>query len=106
MKLNVLAPAFVEALTKAGASSAAVDTITLDHGQINSHIGMVNEPMTALIMRLHAGEDATAFPKTIDGLSSAQEASTTPPAEPGPSRRSSPSRKTTRQPQRGSTKGR
>ncbi len=75
MKLNVLAPAFVEALTKAGASSAAVDTITLDHGQINSHIGMVNEPMTALIMRLHAGEDATAFPKTIDGQSSAQAAS-------------------------------
>jgi acetyl esterase/lipase len=66
MKLNVLAPAFVEALTKAGSPSAAVDTITLDHGQINSHIGMVDEPMTALIMRLHAGEDASRFPPKID----------------------------------------
>ncbi len=74
MKLNVLAPAFVEALTKAGAPSAAVDTITLDHGQINSHIGMVNESMTALIMRLHAGEDASRFPASIASESAAQAA--------------------------------
>jgi hypothetical protein len=67
MKLNVLAPAFVEALNKASSPSAAVDTFTLDHGQINSHIGMVDEPMTALIMRLHAGEDVTRFPTRIGG---------------------------------------
>lgn len=76
MQLNVLAPAFVEALTQAGAPSAAVDTITLDHGQINSHIGMVDEPMTALIMRLHAGEVASRFPAKIGGQPAA-------PAVPG-----------------------
>jgi acetyl esterase/lipase len=72
MNLNVLAPAFAEALTKAGSPSRAVDTVTLDHGQINSHIGMIDEPMTALIMRLHAGEDASRFPAKLEGKSTAQ----------------------------------
>ncbi|MFZ5831832.1 MAG: carboxylesterase family protein, partial [Planctomycetota bacterium] len=80
MKLNVLAPAFIEALNKAGSPSAAVDTITLDHGQINSHIGMLDEPMTSLIMRLHAGEDASRFPKSIGGQPPAPSAPTPQPA--------------------------
>jgi hypothetical protein len=42
-----------------------VDTVSLDHGQINSHIGMIDEPMTKLIMRLHAGEDASRFPAVL-----------------------------------------
>ena len=65
MNLDVLAPAFADALTKVGSPSRAVDTVTLDHGQINSHIGMIDEPMTALIMCLQAGEDASEFPDRI-----------------------------------------
>jgi hypothetical protein len=65
MNLDVLAPAFARSLTQAGSPSQAVDTVTLDHGQINSHIGMVDEPMTELIMRLHAGEDASKFPAVL-----------------------------------------
>ena len=42
-----------------------MDTVTLDHGQINSHIGLIDEPMTDLIMRLHAGEDASRFPAVL-----------------------------------------
>lgn len=78
MKLNVLAPSFVEALNEAGSPSAAVDTVTLDHGQINSHIGMVDEPMTALIMRLHAGDNVTRLPKSIGGQPASQPAPTKP----------------------------
>ncbi|MEM8953838.1 MAG: alpha/beta fold hydrolase, partial [Verrucomicrobiota bacterium] len=66
MLLDQIAPPFTAALTKAGAPSQAVDTITLDHGQINSHIGMLDEPMTQLIMRLHSGEDASTFPASFD----------------------------------------
>lgn len=80
MNLDVLAPAFAEALTKAGSPSRAVDTVTLDHGQINSHIGMIEEPMTALIMRLHAGEDASHLPARLDG----KNAASTTPANPSP----------------------
>lgn len=65
MNLDVLSPAFARSLTQAGSPSQAVDTVTLDHGQINSHIGMVDEPMTELIMRLHAGEDASKFPAVL-----------------------------------------
>ena len=65
MNLDVLAPAFARSLTQAGSPSQAVDTVTLDHGQINSHIGMIDEPMTELIMRLHAGEDASKFPNRL-----------------------------------------
>jgi arylformamidase len=81
MHLDVLAPAFADALTKAGSPSRAVDTISLDHGQILTHIGMVGEPMTALIMRLHAGEDASHFPATLDGKTAASTAPATPSAK-------------------------
>lgn len=62
MKAGKLAPPFAEALTKAGSPSTAVDTIDLSHGQINFYIGMIGDPMTALIMRLHEGEDVKGFP--------------------------------------------
>lgn len=81
MNLDVLAPAFADALTKAGSPSRAVDTVTLDHGQINSHIGMMDEPMTALIMRLHAGEDASRFPAKLDGKNAASTAPAAPSAK-------------------------
>lgn len=67
MQLDVIGPAFADALTKAGSRSQAIDTVDLDHGQINSHVGMIGDPMTALIMRLHAGEDATTFPTVLPG---------------------------------------
>jgi hypothetical protein len=57
-----------------------VDTVTLDHGQINSHIGMLDEPMTALTMRLHAGEDASRFPAKLEGKNAASTAPATPSA--------------------------
>jgi len=65
MHMDVLAPAFAEALAEAGSPSRAVDTVTLDHGEINSRIGMIDEPMTTLVMRLHAGEDPTTFPERL-----------------------------------------
>jgi acetyl esterase/lipase len=65
MHLDVLAPAYTDALTKAGSPSQAVDTVTLDHGQINSNVGMIGDPMTPLIMDLHAGKDPTKLPKTL-----------------------------------------
>jgi len=65
MNLDQLAPALARTLSEAGSPSQAVDTVTLDHGQINSHIGMIDEPMTELIMRLHAGEDASSFPAML-----------------------------------------
>ena len=40
MKLDRFGPAFARSLTEAGSPSQAVDTVTLDHGQINSHIGI------------------------------------------------------------------
>ena len=66
MRLDRFGPAFARSLTEAGSPSQAVDTVTLDHGQINSHIGMIDEPMTQLIMRLHAGEDASTFPARLE----------------------------------------
>jgi acetyl esterase/lipase len=65
MNLDQLAPALAKALNQAGSPSQAVDTVSLDHGQINSHIGLIDEPMTDLIMRLHAGEDASRFPAVL-----------------------------------------
>lgn len=69
MTLDVIGLGFAEALTNAGSPSQAIDTVDLDHGQINSHVGMIGDPMTILIMRLHAGEDATSFPTILPGKS-------------------------------------
>ena len=68
MALDQFGPAFAKSLTEAGSPSRAVDTVSLDHGQINSHIGMIDEPMTQLIMRLHAGKDASKFPGVLPKL--------------------------------------
>lgn len=65
MNLDLFGPQFAQALSEAGVPSKAVDMVSLDHGQMNSHIGMIGDPMTELIMKLHAGEDPTAFPGTI-----------------------------------------
>ncbi|AKJ63738.1 carboxylesterase family protein [Kiritimatiella glycovorans] len=65
MLLNRFAPDFARALHKAGTPAQAIDVAPLDHGQINAFIGTVDDPMTALIMRLHAGEDAAGFPARI-----------------------------------------
>lgn len=65
MQLDQTAPAFAAALTAAGAPAQAIDVGHLDHGAINRHIGRVGEPMTALIMRLHAGQDPTGFPTSL-----------------------------------------
>ena len=65
MNLDTLAPAFAKSLTNVGSHSQAIDTVSLDHGQINSHIGMLDEPMTKLIMKLHAGEQASKFPAKL-----------------------------------------
>lgn len=65
MNLDVLGPAFASAMTDAGIPAKAIDTVILDHGQINSRIGLVDEPMTKLIRQLHAGKDAQKFPSSI-----------------------------------------
>jgi acetyl esterase/lipase len=86
MNLDVIAPAFAAAMTRAGAPAGAVDTVSLDHGQVNSHVGMVDEPMTALIMRLHAGEDPSTFPRTLAAApgSPATTTASPPPAATAP----------------------
>ncbi|MEM7699973.1 MAG: serine hydrolase, partial [Verrucomicrobiota bacterium] len=65
MNLDLFGPKFTEALSEAGVPSKSVDMVSLDHGQMNSHIGMVGDPMTELIMKLHAGEDPLSFPDRI-----------------------------------------
>jgi len=65
MNLDRFGPAFTDALTQAAVPSRSIDTVDLDHGQINAHIGMVGDPMTELIMRLHAGESAVHFPANL-----------------------------------------
>ncbi|MEM9017095.1 MAG: carboxylesterase family protein [Verrucomicrobiota bacterium] len=66
MNLNLFGPKFTGALTEVGIPSTSVDMISLDHGQMNSHIGMIGDPMTELIMKLHAGEDPLEFPTKIE----------------------------------------
>jgi len=63
--LNIDGPALAKALTEAGAPSKAVDTVSLSHTQIGQLIGMKKEPMTALVMRLHTGENAAEFPEKL-----------------------------------------
>ncbi|MEM1443539.1 MAG: alpha/beta hydrolase fold domain-containing protein [Verrucomicrobiota bacterium] len=65
MNLDLFGPKFTDALTAAGIPSVSVDMVSLDHGQMNSHIGMIGDPMTGLIMELHAGKDPLRFPGVI-----------------------------------------
>ncbi|MEM6365811.1 MAG: alpha/beta fold hydrolase [Planctomycetota bacterium] len=74
MNLNLLAPDFAAAMVAVGIPSQAIDTVILDHGQVNSRVGLVGEPMTELIMQLHAGEDARNFPDSIGPKLSPEEA--------------------------------
>lgn len=67
MGLHRYGPEFTQAMTSAGSPSRAIDTIDLDHSQINRSIGMPDDAMTKLIMRLHAGEDASTFPEVLPG---------------------------------------
>jgi len=66
MAANTLAPAFAEALTKAGSPSRAVDTITLTHGEIGMKAADKNHPLGQLVLRFLSGEDATKFPARLD----------------------------------------
>jgi acetyl esterase/lipase len=81
MELKVLGPKFEKALQAAGVKARAIDTISLSHSEMNSNIGMVNEPMTKLIMGLHAGEDANRFPGTIAKIKKSKPA-TRPTSQP------------------------
>lgn len=65
MELHTYGPRLARALTQAGAPSQAVDTVTLDHGQINSLIGAPGDAMTSLVLRLQSGEDASRFPTRL-----------------------------------------
>ena len=65
MAANTLAPAFAEALTKAGAPSRAVDTITLTHGEIGMKAADKDHPLGQLVLRFLKGEDATKFPDKL-----------------------------------------
>ncbi len=65
MNADVLARDLADALTKAGSPSRAVDTVDLEHSQINAFIGTENDKMTALIMRLFRSEDPTTFPRLL-----------------------------------------
>ena len=73
LDLDQLAPALAQKLTESGSPSQAIDTISLTHREINSLIGMPGDRMTALIMRLHAGEDAAAFPGTFTEMDDTQQ---------------------------------
>ena len=79
MAANTLAPAFAEALTKAGAPARAVDTITLTHGEIGMKAADKDHPLGQLVRRFLKGEDATKFP---DKLGAAAPAPATPAPQP------------------------
>jgi arylformamidase len=83
MGLHKFGPQFAKAMTAAGSPSQAIDTVDLDHGQINFNVGMPGDEMTKLIMKLHAGEDASRFVAVLPSKDN-QEAkpSTTPKAAP------------------------
>ena len=66
MAANTLAPAFAEALTKAGAPSRAVDTITLTHGEIGMKASDRDHPLGQLVLRFLKGEDIATFPARLD----------------------------------------
>ncbi|MEL7263747.1 MAG: hypothetical protein AAFN70_08910 [Planctomycetota bacterium] len=60
-----IGPVFSRSLVRADVLAQAIDTVDLDHGQINTNVGMIGDPMNRLIMRLHRGEDATKFPSVL-----------------------------------------
>jgi len=83
MAANTLAPAFAEALTKAGASSRAVDTVTLTHGEIGQKASDKDHPLGQLVLRFLKGEDARKFPARLESVTKAA-GRDEPPARPLP----------------------
>jgi len=66
MAANTLAPAFAEALTKAGAPSRAVDTVTLTHNEIGLKAADKDHQLGQLVLRFFRGEDVAKFPAKLD----------------------------------------
>jgi acetyl esterase/lipase len=66
MAANVLAPDFADALTKAGAASRAVDTVTLEHSEILSYAAVKEHPIATLTLRFLLGEEAGRLPDRLD----------------------------------------
>jgi len=60
------APAFADALTKAGVPSRAVDTVTLTHNEIGLKAADKDHPLGQLVLRFLKGEDVTKFPGRLD----------------------------------------
>lgn len=67
MAAQTLAPAFAEALTKVGAPSRAVDTITLEHNEFLSNAAVKEHPLAQLVLRFLKGEDVTKFTGKLAG---------------------------------------
>lgn len=66
MYANKFAPAFADALTKAGARSKAVDTLTLEHSEILTTASEKEHPLAQLVLRFLNGVDATKFPEKLE----------------------------------------
>ena len=77
MAADKAAPAFADALTKAGAPSRAVDTVTLSHADILSKAAEKGHPLSQLMLRFLKGESALSLPAKLDGTTAAP---TAPPA--------------------------
>ncbi|MGA1355049.1 MAG: alpha/beta hydrolase, partial [Candidatus Limnocylindrus sp.] len=80
MAAQTLAPAFAEALTKVGAPSRAVDTITLEHNEFLSNAAVKEHPLAQLVLRFLKGEDVTKFPDKLGGTAPAPPTQTTKPS--------------------------
>ena len=80
MAANTLAPAFAEALTKAGAPARAVDTITLTHGEIGMKAADKDHPLGQLVRRFLKDEDVTKFPAKLGAAAPASSAPASKPA--------------------------
>jgi arylformamidase len=80
MAAKTLAPAFAEALTRVGAPSRAVDTITLEHNEILSNAAVKEHPLAQLVLRFLNGEDITKFPDKLSVAAPAPASSAPKPA--------------------------
>jgi acetyl esterase/lipase len=83
MAADKAAPAFADALTKAGAPSRAVDTVTLSHGDILSKAAEKGHPLSQLVLRFLKGDDVTTFPARLESVTKAA-GRDEPPARPLP----------------------
>jgi len=83
MAADKAAPAFADALTKAGTPSRAVDTVTLSHGDILSKAAEKGHPLSQLVLRFLKGDDVTTFPARLESATKAA-GRDEPPARPLP----------------------